>query len=186
MPRSSSADADGEARAIAGGTDLLGRIKERVHACAPETLVDLKRIPGLEGLEEAGRLADRQPLAPEGPRRDPLVSERIGRWPRRLTRSAPRSFATWAPWAATSPRSRAAGTTAPPRTFLLRSQGWAGCNAFTGDSRYHSISGSMKVAMRPCTAGVLARWRSRSTWSCSASATSMGRRAVFWGKQLPG
>ena len=41
---------------------------------------------------------------------------------------------------------------APDDAFDCARKGGRYCNAFTGDSRYHSIAGSMKVATRPCTA----------------------------------
>jgi carbon-monoxide dehydrogenase medium subunit len=43
------ADAQGKASLLAGGTDLLVEIKE--HLRQPEYVVNLKRIPGLEGLD---------------------------------------------------------------------------------------------------------------------------------------
>ncbi len=45
-------EAAGSARAVAGGTDLVGILKDRVHNGLPETLVDLKTIPGLAAIEE--------------------------------------------------------------------------------------------------------------------------------------
>ena len=36
---------NGKAVAIAGGTDLLGVLKDKIHAQSPEILVDLKTIP---------------------------------------------------------------------------------------------------------------------------------------------
>ncbi len=43
------AEAQGKASLLAGGTDLLVEIKE--HIRQPEAVVNLKRIPGLDGLE---------------------------------------------------------------------------------------------------------------------------------------
>ena len=37
-------------------------------------------------------------------------------------------------------------------SFHCTRKGGRYCNAFTGDSRYHSVAGSMKVITRPCTA----------------------------------
>ncbi|MBU2628961.1 MAG: FAD binding domain-containing protein, partial [Proteobacteria bacterium] len=38
---------NGKAVAIAGGTDLLGVLKDKIHAQSPEVVVDLKTIPRL-------------------------------------------------------------------------------------------------------------------------------------------
>ena len=63
---------------LAGGTDVYGLVKERVHARQPDVLVDLKAVPGLtpsterdDGLSVGSlvRLADLE--------RDPLVRERF-------------------------------------------------------------------------------------------------------------
>ena len=142
------------ARAIAGGTDLLGLVKEHVHAEPPHTLVDLKTIPGLDGIAERDgglgvgsmvRLADLE--------RD----ERVRAQYPALAAAA---------HAVASPQLRNMGTVggnicqeprcwyyrAPENTFDCTRKGGRYCSAFTGDSRYHSIAGSMKVGTRPCTA----------------------------------
>ena len=41
----------GRAAACAGGTDLTGVLKERLLPVYPETVVSLKGIPGLDGIE---------------------------------------------------------------------------------------------------------------------------------------
>ena len=146
--------APGAARAVAGGTDLLGLIKDRVHERPPETLVDLKTIAGLDGIEERdgalslGTLARLSELE-----RRPLVRERY----RALAQAA---------HAIASPQLRNMGTVGgniaqEPRCWYYRAaddafdctrKGGRYCNAFTGDSRFHSIAGSMKVDTRPWTA----------------------------------
>jgi NADPH-dependent glutamate synthase beta subunit-like oxidoreductase/CO/xanthine dehydrogenase FAD-binding subunit len=140
-------------RPVAGGTDLLGLIKDRVHDGPPQALVDLKTVPGLDHIEEREgslvigglvRLADLE--------RDALVRERVPA----LAEAA---------HAVASPQLRNMGTVggnlcqeprcwyyrAPENTFDCTRKGGRFCNAFTGDSRYHSIAGSMKVATRPCS-----------------------------------
>jgi xanthine dehydrogenase YagS FAD-binding subunit len=42
----------GKANLIAGGTDLLGKMKDRVLPKYPEALINLKTIPGLDHIEE--------------------------------------------------------------------------------------------------------------------------------------
>jgi len=45
----------GRAIAIAGGTDALGALKDRIHKESPELVVDLKTIPGLSYISASGR-----------------------------------------------------------------------------------------------------------------------------------
>ncbi len=47
------------ARIIAGGTDILGAMKDNILAAHPATLVNVKTIPGLEYIEERGVFEDR-------------------------------------------------------------------------------------------------------------------------------
>ena len=131
------------AQIIAGGTDLLGVLKDEILPLSPDTLVDLKTIPGLEYVEETGdvlkigamtRLAD---IAAE-----PAVKARYAA----LAQAA---------GLVGSPQIREMGTiggnlcqrsrcwyfrVADNRFYCLR-KGGRGCPAATGDSRYHSIFG---------------------------------------------
>jgi xanthine dehydrogenase YagS FAD-binding subunit len=43
---------EGRARLIAGGTDLLGILKDELLPDYPEALISIKTLPGLEGIEE--------------------------------------------------------------------------------------------------------------------------------------
>ena len=146
-------EAAGSARAVAGGTDLVGILKDRVHNGSPETLVDLKTIPGLAAIEERdGALAIGSLARLSELERHPVVRERH----RALAQAAQ---------AIASPQLRNMGTVGgniaqEPRCWYYRSpddafdcmrKGGRYCNALTGDSRHHSIAGSMKVETRPCT-----------------------------------
>src|SRR3990172_4340451 len=42
----------GKARLIAGGTDLLGTLKDRILSDPPETIINIKTIPGLDSIQE--------------------------------------------------------------------------------------------------------------------------------------
>lgn len=46
--------ADGRGMAIAGGTDLLGTLKDKCLPDYPERVVDLKTIEGMDGIEDEG------------------------------------------------------------------------------------------------------------------------------------
>lgn len=43
---------DGQAKIIAGGTDLLGQIKNTIHFTQPKVLVNIKTIPNMQYIEE--------------------------------------------------------------------------------------------------------------------------------------
>ncbi|MBW1944801.1 MAG: FAD binding domain-containing protein, partial [Deltaproteobacteria bacterium] len=46
----------GKANPIAGGTDLLGKMKDRILPTYPEAVVNIKTIPGLDAIREEGEL----------------------------------------------------------------------------------------------------------------------------------
>ena len=142
----------GGARVLAGGTDLFGAVKAGIHGRDEVLLVDLKRIPGLEGISDDGgevvigaltRLAD---LA-----RDELVNARLP-----LLAEAARAVA--------SPQLREMGTVggnlcqetrcwyyrAPGDAFHCHRKGGELCAAAVGDNRHHSVFGSARVVDPPC------------------------------------
>jgi xanthine dehydrogenase YagS FAD-binding subunit len=134
------ADEGPKARLIAGGVDLLGELKERI--AEPETLVNLKSVPGLDALRvdpsgtlRIGALATLAAVAADARvRRDwPAVAE--------------------AAESVGSPEIRNAGTVGGnlcqrPRCWYYRSalhkclkKGGDVCFTVAGDSRYHAILG---------------------------------------------
>ena len=46
--------ASGKAWVMAGGTDLLGTLKDEIFPEYPETVIDLKTIEGMDAIEEDG------------------------------------------------------------------------------------------------------------------------------------
>ncbi|MBN1640476.1 MAG: xanthine dehydrogenase family protein subunit M [Anaerolineae bacterium] len=128
-------------RPLAGGTDLLALIAEGL--IAPERLVDLKRIPGLEGVREGadgvhvGALARLSALID-----DPLLAERAGfaclREALSVTASPQlRHMATLGGNLLQRPR---CWYYRNPLTHCLR-KGGSTCYAFRGESKYHAILG---------------------------------------------
>lgn len=138
---------------IAGGTDLLGTLKDNILENYPKTVVNIKSIPGLEYIKEedgvlkigaATRLAD---IADH-----PVIKEKFPA----LAQAA---------HAVATPNIRNMGTiggtiSQMPRCWYFRKpenrfdclrKGGEECFAITGDNRFHSIFGGMKVGNSACT-----------------------------------
>ncbi|HAZ12365.1 MAG: hypothetical protein A2X86_03925 [Bdellovibrionales bacterium GWA2_49_15] len=138
---------------IAGGTDLLGTLKDQIHPESPETVIDLKTIPGLSYVKEdksalhIGALTTLQEI---------VTNKAIGEKFNVLAQAA-RTVA--------SPQIRNMGTIggnicqeprcwyyrAPDNQFHCLRKGGTKCGAILGDNRYHSIFGGARVAAPSCT-----------------------------------
>lgn len=133
----------GKASIIAGGSDIIGSMKDEILPDYPEALVNIKTIPGLNyireegGMLKIGALASLQDIA-----EDATVKGKYG------------SLATAASKAG-SPGLRAMGTIggnlcqecrcwylrAPRNYFYCFRKGGTLCNAMAGDNRYNAIVG---------------------------------------------
>jgi NADPH-dependent glutamate synthase beta subunit-like oxidoreductase/CO/xanthine dehydrogenase FAD-binding subunit len=143
-----------KAAAIAGGTDLLGALKDNVRPEYPELLVNIKTIPGLDYIEEDNTGLRIGALT----RLHAIEKSEAVREKYRLLAMAAHSVAT--------PHVRNMGTIAgnicqeprcwyyrnPECTFHCLRKGGKTCNAFTGENRYHSIFGAARVSPTPCSA----------------------------------
>ena len=134
---------NGKASLIAGGTDLLGKMKDRILPGYPEALINLKTIAGLNAIEEKDGLLKIGPLAIlEDIAHHPVVQTRY----RALAEAARRTA---------SPHLREMGTIGgnicqdircwyyrnPENRFPCLRKGGGRCYALEGDTRYHSIFG---------------------------------------------
>jgi xanthine dehydrogenase YagS FAD-binding subunit len=54
LAEASAALASGQAEIIAGGTDLIGRLKDNIQPTYPTALINIKTIPGLDYIKEEG------------------------------------------------------------------------------------------------------------------------------------
>lgn len=128
---------------LAGGTDLLGKLKDDSMPQYPRVLINIKRIPGLEGIREEkdglriGALTKLHDIATHGgiQSRYPALSLAAGR--------------------TASPNIRQMGTIGgnicqdircwyyrnPNNRFQCLRKGGGRCYAIEGDNRYHSIFG---------------------------------------------
>jgi NADPH-dependent glutamate synthase beta subunit-like oxidoreductase len=141
------------AAVVAGGTDLLGILKDAVHPVYPQVLIDLKAIEGLDFIREdesgmrIGALATLAEIA-----RNTMVREKL-------------PMLAEAAHAVASPQLRNMGTIGgnicqeprcwyyrnPGDTFHCLRKGGEKCNAMTGENRFHSIFGSMRVGSPGCS-----------------------------------
>jgi NADPH-dependent glutamate synthase beta subunit-like oxidoreductase/CO/xanthine dehydrogenase FAD-binding subunit len=140
---------------IAGGTDLLGTLRFEVlnDNDYPEAVINLKTIPGLDyikeedGMLKIGALTRLEDIAENSTARSkyPALSEAASR--------------------TASPHIREMGTIGGNICQLIRCwyfrkednrfdctrKGGKRCYAITGDARYHSIFGSIRVGCTPCS-----------------------------------
>jgi xanthine dehydrogenase YagS FAD-binding subunit len=132
-----------KANVVAGGTDLLGKMKDRILPSYPEALVNLKTIPGLDFIkEESGMLKIGALTRLEDIGHNPMVKEGYTA----LAQAAHRTG---------SPHLREMGTIGgnlcqdircwyyrnPNNRFPCLRKGGGRCYALEGDTRYHSIFG---------------------------------------------
>ena len=128
---------------IAGGTDLLGKMKDAILPRYPEALIDIKNIPGLDFLkEERGVLRIGALTRLEDIGKESLIREKYAALAQAAGRTA-------------SPHLREMGTIAgnlcqdircwyyrnPNNRFPCLRKGGGRCYAIEGDNRYHSIMG---------------------------------------------
>lgn len=133
----------GKANVIAGGTDLLGKMKDMILPTYPEAVINLKTIPGLDFIREedgtlrVGALTRLEDIACHS-----IIREKY----KALAESAHRTA---------SPHIREMGTIGgnicqdircwyyrnPNNRFPCLRKGGGRCYAIGGDTRYHSIFG---------------------------------------------
>ncbi len=142
-----------KARVMAGGTDLLGEMKDDILPEYPEVVVNIKTVPSLDYVRDDGRTLRIGALTRlEDIARDKIVKKRYT-----LLAEAARVTA--------SPHIREMGTIAgnicqsnrcwyywvPDNRFYCMRKGGRECYALTGDGRYHSIFGGTRVNGTPCS-----------------------------------
>jgi xanthine dehydrogenase YagS FAD-binding subunit len=135
----------GKARVIAGGTDLLGKMKDEILPAYPEAIINLKTIPGLDFIKEEGENLRIGALT----RLEDIAADSF-------VRSKYRALAEAAHRTA-SPHIREMGTIGgnicqdircwyyrnPNNRFPCLRKGGGRCYAIEGDNRYHSIFDSI-------------------------------------------
>ncbi|MBN2241441.1 MAG: FAD binding domain-containing protein [Acidobacteria bacterium] len=136
----------GNARILAGGTDLLGTMRFEVLPDYPEVVVNLKSIPGLDSIKEEASMLRIGALAKL---EDIAKSDLVKKSYAALAEAAHRTA---------TPHIREMGTLAgnicqltrcwyfrlPDNRFNCVRKGGRQCYAVRGDNRYHSIFGAVK------------------------------------------
>jgi NADPH-dependent glutamate synthase beta subunit-like oxidoreductase len=144
-----------KAKVIAGGTDLLGQMKDDILPEYPEVIVNIKTISGLDYIREEGQKLKVGALT----RLEDIAQDRVVRERYPALAEAARRTA--------SPHIREMGTIAgnicqsnrcwyywvPDNRFYCARKGGKVCYALTGDGRYHSIFGGTRVNGTPCSTG---------------------------------
>ncbi|MGB4406915.1 MAG: FAD-dependent oxidoreductase [Sphaerochaeta sp.] len=138
--------------AIAGGTDLLGILKDEVHPAYPDVLIDLKTIEGLDFIRKD----------PKGITIGALTNLSTIFTSKLIQKTLP--LLSEAAHAVASPQVRNMGTLGgnlcqEPRCWYYRNYNNAfhclrkdgdNCPALTGENRFHSVFGSMRVGTPSC------------------------------------
>jgi xanthine dehydrogenase YagS FAD-binding subunit len=135
--------AGGKAEIIAGGTDLIGRLKDNILPTYPAELINIKTIPGLDYIkEEAGLLKIGATTRLADIAASPVIQQKYTALAQAAGRVA-------------TPHVRDMGTLGgnisqlhrcwyfrkPENRFPCIRKGGTTCFAMTGDNRYHSIFG---------------------------------------------
>jgi xanthine dehydrogenase YagS FAD-binding subunit len=132
---------DGKTTIIAGGTDLLGTLKDNILRAYPSTVINLKTVPGLDYIEEKGgvlRIGAATRLADIAA--NPVVQKKYTALAQAASRVA-------------TPHVREMGTIGgniaqlhrcwyfrkPENRFDCKRKGGSTCFAMSGDNRYHSL-----------------------------------------------
>ena len=131
------------ANIIAGGTDVLGKLKDNILPKYPEALINVLTIPGLNEIkEDGGKLTIGATALLEDIANDSMIKERYGALAQAAEKTA-------------SPHIREMGTLAgnvcqdircwyyrnADNRFPCLRKGGGRCYAIDGDNRYHSIFG---------------------------------------------
>jgi xanthine dehydrogenase YagS FAD-binding subunit len=154
LAEAGTAVAGGKATVVAGGTDLIGQLKDNIlHPAYPATLINIKSIPGLDYIkEEAGVLKIGATTRLADIAANPTIRKKYAALAQAALKVA-------------TPHVRDMGTLGgnlaqlhrcwyfrkPENRFNCIRKGGTTCFAMTGDNRYHSIFGAVNkcIAVHP-------------------------------------
>ena len=154
LAEAGTAVAGGKATVVAGGTDLIGQLKDNIlHPAYPATLINIKSIPGLDYIkEETGVLKIGATTRLADIAANPTIRKKYAALAQAALKVA-------------TPHVRDMGTLGgnlaqlhrcwyfrkPENRFNCIRKGGTTCFAMTGDNRYHSIFGAVNkcIAVHP-------------------------------------
>ena len=153
LAEAKTALAGGKATVIAGGTDLIGTLKDNILPVYPATLINIKTIPGLDSIkEEVGMLKIGAAAKLADIAANPTINQKYTALAQAASRVA-------------TPHVRDMGTIGgnlaqlhrcwyfrkPENRFNCIRKGGTTCYAMAGDNRYHSILGAVNkcIAVHP-------------------------------------
>lgn len=140
-------------KVIAGGTDLLGTMKDNIHSNLPEIIIDLKTIPNMSYIRADNKTLRIGALTTI----KEIAANKTIRENYRVLAEAARKVA--------APQLRNMGTIAgnicqEPRCWYYRTpddqfhclrKGGNKCSALLGDNRYHSVFGGVRISTPSCS-----------------------------------
>jgi NADPH-dependent glutamate synthase beta subunit-like oxidoreductase len=141
-----------KAAIVAGGTDLLGVLKDRIHPSCPDVLVDIKPIAALRGVKDdrrglrIGALTTLSEIAGH-----PVIKARypaLAQAARAVASPQIRNMGTIGGNLCQEPRCWYYRT--PDNLFNCLRKGGDRCGAVLGENRYHSIFGAARTALPGC------------------------------------
>lgn len=146
---------EGRASLIAGGTDLMGTLKDEIHAKPPAVLVGLKPLQGSNEIRvesdglRIGALTTLSTIAKHSDikERYPMLAQAAAS----IASPQIRNIATIGGNLCQEPRCWYYRN--PGNTFDCLRKGGRWCDALFAENRYHSIFGGMNVSSAPCTRG---------------------------------
>lgn len=144
----------GGARVIAGGTDLVGSLKDNILPDYPETVVNIKTIPGLDAIaEEDGMLKIGALALLSDVARHPAIRERYTALAEAADHVASPNIRNMATIGGNiAQMNRCWYFRKPENRFPCMRKGGEECFAETGDNRFHSIFGGLRPGPAPCSA----------------------------------
>ena len=148
-----NANGAGKTSLIAGGTDLLGTLKDNILPDYPKTVVNLKSVPGLDTIEEDGRTLKIGALTRLCDiAENPTVKEKYTALAQAAKSAATPNIRNMATIAGNIAQlNRCWYFRKSDNRFDCIRKGGDECFAILGDNRYHSIFGGVKVGTVPCS-----------------------------------
>jgi NADPH-dependent glutamate synthase beta subunit-like oxidoreductase len=142
-----------KAKVIAGGTDLLGTMKDNIHTKLPEIIIDLKTIPNMSYIRtdhqslRIGALTTITEIATNKTIRENY--QVLAQAARKVAAPQLRNMGTIAGNICQEPRCWYYRT--PDDQFHCLRKGGNKCSALLGDNRYHSVFGGVSISTPSCS-----------------------------------